>query len=84
MSTAVTLWVTPSTPVDPHGHHSLPSDLASLLAAAGQTWEGALSRSGDGPWRLNLQIRGRDRFDLGRQLESDVRGLGYEADLHLG
>ena len=84
MSTAVVLMVTPPAAVDPHGRPTLPSDLASLLAAAGQAWEGALSRSGDGPWRLNVRIRGRDRFDLGRQLERDVRGLGYEADLDLG
>ena len=83
MSTSVVLWVTPSTPVGPHGRHSLPSDLASLLAAFSQTWEGALSRSGDGRWRFNLQIRGRDRFDLGRQIERDVRSLGYEAELQL-
>lgn len=84
MATTVSLLVTPRAPVDPHGRNDLPPELAALLTGTGQTWGGALSRSGDGPWRLHIQVRGRDRFDLGHQLERDVRGLGYDVDLLVG
>lgn len=84
MGTAVVLVVTPPSPIDPQGRYDLPSDVASLLVAAGQSRGGALSRSGDGPWRFNLRVKGRDRLDLGRQLERDVRSLGYETDLRIG
>ena len=84
MATAVVLQVTPKSPIDPDGRYALPSDVASLLTTAGQMYGGALSRSGDGPWRFCLRITGRDRIDVGRRLHGEVRTLGYDSDLLIG
>jgi len=81
MPTGVWLDVTPTAPIDPHGRYELPTELARLIAEVGQSWQGALSRSGNGPWRFNLRVTGPDRFDLGRRLEEDIRRLGYAVDL---
>lgn len=81
MSTGVWLDVTPTEPIDPHSKYGLPEDLATLIAAVGQSWHGSLSRSGDGPWRFNLRVTGPNRLDLGHQLEEDIRRLGYAVDL---
>jgi hypothetical protein len=83
MATGVVLVITPPTLADPHHPYELPQDLASVLAAHGLMWRGAMSRSGGGPWRLNVRISGPDRLTTGPQVTEKIAALGYEVALQV-
>lgn len=83
MSTSVILEVTPREPrvdtdrLDP----PLPIDLAAALRAAGVPLCHGWSCQGRRRWRMQWQLSGTDRVEVGRQLEVELRRLGYEADV---
>ena len=83
MSTAVILNVTPLRPVDPHRRYHLPEDLSSLLSANGLAWTGGMSRSGDGPWRLNIRVSGPDKLAVGHRAKDAIASLGYQVELSI-
>ncbi len=82
MATTVLLEVTPhEAPVDLDRQDSpLPADLAAVLTREGVPLEHGWSRHGHRAWRMQWQLSGPDRVELGRRLEAELRRLGYEAD----
>ena len=80
MATTVLLEITPREQVDPDRFVGPPAEVAAVLRAAGQPPACGLSRTGDGPWRLQVQLSGRDRVQAGRELAAAFRRLGLEAD----
>ena len=84
VSTTVLLLVTPRQPVDPEqGVDEVPADVAALLNEVAQPLGHGLARQGSGPWRLSFQLSGVDRVDVGRQLQRQLKALGYEVDLRV-
>ena len=82
VSTSVVLSVTPREPVEPdRWTGEVPADVAAALVARGQRVAPGLWRPHSGAVRLLFQLGGPDRVPAGQQLLTELRQLGYDADL---
>lgn len=82
MATSVLLHVTASQEVDHvHSSEQPPAAVLRLLQGAGQSTAYGMSKREGHPWRWRFYLTGSDKVTVGRALETQLRALGFKADV---